>query len=105
MVNVRLKLPLFLCGLLALSTSRSVLAADIDQGKLLYERFCSRCHGVDGYRVLPQAADLARGEGLLRSNRQLRERLEAGKGVCPSYRGLMKDRDFTNLIMYIRTLR
>lgn len=103
---VRLKSTFFLCGVwLGLAYAPLSGAADLDRGKELYDRFCTRCHGDDGYRTIPQAVDLARGHGLMRSNRQLQERIEAGKGLCPSYRGLMESRDFTNLISYIRTLR
>nr|WP_246481059.1 cytochrome c [Motiliproteus sediminis] len=91
--------------MLSVAAFRAAQAADLDEGKQLYDRFCARCHGADGYRTIPQAVDLARGQGLMKSNRQLQQRLEAGSGLCPSYRGLMESRDFTNLISYIRTLR
>jgi len=103
-VSVKLLLSLVVCGFFALH-SALIKAADLDAGKELYERFCARCHGTDGRSGLPQAADLAGGRKLLRSDRQLRERIEAGKGLCPSYRGLMQPRGFDNLISYIRTLR
>lgn len=82
-----------------------VSAADIDRGHELYDQFCQRCHGADGYRSMPQAADLARTGVLPLSNRKLQERIQKGKGLCPSYQGLITDRDLTNLIVFIRTLR
>lgn len=87
------------------AVSLAASAADIDRGQELYAQFCQRCHGVDGYRSMPQAADLARTGVLPLSNRKLEQRIQRGSGLCPSYRGLITDRDLTNLIVFIRTLR
>ena len=80
-------------------------AADIYNGKDVYELHCQSCHGVDGQSVEPGIPDFTRGESLMVPDAQLFEELWDGMRHMPSYRGMMDDSDLRDVIAYLRTLQ
>ncbi len=80
-------------------------AADVFKGRDLYLRHCESCHGGDGRGVLPSAPDFSRGQRLLRSDLDLLRSLRAGKGVMPSYQGILSTNEALDVIAYLRTLQ
>jgi mono/diheme cytochrome c family protein len=79
-------------------------AADIVRGAETFQRHCARCHGTTGVSTWPGAPNLARREGLMRSDAALLETLRKGRGAKPGYQGLLPDAEILNAIAYARTL-
>ncbi|MEH6616316.1 MAG: cytochrome c [Porticoccus sp.] len=84
--------------------SNALFAADSAKGQQHYQQHCSFCHGEAGTPVMGGLADFSRGEGLVRGDRSLKERIEKGEKGCPSYKGIMREREILDLISYLRTL-
>lgn len=80
------------------------LAADPAKGANLYTTHCVACHGQGGKPVWPGAPDFRRPGTLMKTDAQLLALLKQGRGVMPSYLGVMKDRDMYDLVAYLRTL-
>lgn len=80
-------------------------AADIYNGKEVYDLHCQGCHGVDGRSMEPGTPDFTRGESLMVPDSELYERLRDGMGHLPSYRGMIEDSDLRDVIAYVRTLQ
>ncbi len=80
-------------------------AADIFNGKEVYEMHCQTCHGVDGSSMEPGIPDFRRGESLMVPDSELFERLWDGMAHMPSYRGMIEDSDLRDVIAYLRTLQ
>lgn len=92
---------LVLSGLLAISPAQ---AADAVAGAKLYAQHCKKCHGNNGQGQLPGLPDFSRGNGLLESDIVLRNRIFAGQGMMPAYRGLLSEQEVLDIIAYLRTL-
>ena len=80
-------------------------AADIFNGKEVYEMHCQTCHGVDGRSMEPGTPDFTRGESLMVPDTELFDRLWDGMSHMPSYRGMIEDSDLRDVIAYVRTLQ
>jgi cytochrome c6 len=80
-------------------------AADIYNGKEVYELHCQGCHGIDGSSVEPGIPDFTRGESLMAPDTELFQRLWNGMAHLPSYRGMIEDSDLRDVIAYVRTLQ
>ena len=79
-------------------------AADINNGRTIYQRHCAMCHGANGSPGMAGAADFRRGQGLMQSERALYKRIEQGDKACPAYRGILSEQEIYDVIAYIRTL-
>jgi len=90
---------------LTLTLAGSVLAADIYNGKDVYDLHCQGCHGADGRSLEPGTPDFSRGESLMVPDSELYERLRDGMGHLPSFRGMIEDSDLRDVIAYVRTLQ
>ncbi len=83
----------------------TAFAADPRNGAKLYNMHCESCHGSAGRGgVMPGVPDFRRGEGLFQPDTALVKLLEEGRGMKPSYLGLMSTRDMLDVIAYLRTL-
>ena len=92
-------------SLAALATfAGAAWAADPAKGATTYSNHCAACHGRSGRPVWPGAPDLSRPGSLLRTDAQLIALLKQGRGVMPSYLGVIRERDMLDLIAYVRTL-
>lgn len=78
-------------------------AADTNKGRQLFDTNCAICHGQTGRSVMPGAPNFGRGEGVMRSDSTLLNSIRNGKNACPSFRGLLADRDIMDVIAYLRT--
>jgi cytochrome c6 len=90
---------------LLLVAGHGAQAADIYNGKEVYELHCQGCHGIDGSSVEPGIPDFTRGESLMVPDAELFERLWDGMAHMPSYRGMIEDSDLRDVIAYVRTLQ
>jgi mono/diheme cytochrome c family protein len=79
-------------------------AADVFNGREIYEMHCQGCHGIDGQSMEPGTPDFTRGESLLVPDAELFRQLWDG-GHMPSYRGMIEDSDLRDVIAYVRTLQ
>ena len=79
-------------------------AADIFNGREVYEMHCQGCHGTDGQSMEPGTPDFTRGESLLVPDTELLKQLRDGAHM-PSYRGMLEDSDLRDVIAYVRTLQ
>jgi mono/diheme cytochrome c family protein len=80
------------------------LAADFRNGERIYGMHCVNCHGPNGVPAMPGAPDLKRGPILLKPDAQLLKGLKSGRGAMPGYAGILKEREFADVIAYLRTL-
>ncbi|MEH6813258.1 MAG: cytochrome c, partial [Motiliproteus sp.] len=101
------KMSWVLCGvgfLINISTA-SVVAGGLDEGRKDYQRFCQSCHGNNGSGKVGRAPDFRRPGALLKTDRELVARIEKGKKLCPSFKGILAEEKITNVIRYLRTFR
>ena len=80
-------------------------AADPINGAKIYSTHCVNCHGARGVPNMPGLPDFSRAERLLQSDIALLKSIGKGKGMMPSYQGLLPERDILDVIAYLRTLR
>ena len=80
-------------------------AADIFNGREVYELHCETCHGSDGVSMDPGTPDFSRGESLFVPDTELVRRLREGSAMKPAYRGLLSDAEMRDVIAYVRTLQ
>lgn len=91
--------------LLACAAWVNAEAADIFNGRDVYEMHCETCHGSDGVSMDPGTPDFSRGESLYMPDTELVRRLREGSAMKPSYRGLLTDEEMRDVIAYVRTLQ
>ena len=78
-----------------------VISNTDDQGREIYSRLCTDCHGEDGSKGLFKAPDL-RTSKLTRP--ETRERILEGKGIMRGYGNELNDQQVDAVIDYISTL-
>ena len=81
----------------------NAFASDLKEGGIQYRNHCAMCHGDNGSPLMAGAPDFRRGEGLLKPDIRLLDRIKSGKNACPSYLGILKDQQIFDVIAYIRT--
>jgi len=79
-------------------------AADIQRGGTLYATHCAVCHGTNGKPVMPGAPDFRRMERLMQPDMQLMNAVRTGKGACPSFFGVLREREILDVVAHLRTL-
>ena len=75
--------------------------AGMKEGQKTYERFCAICHGKNGKAVFAGAPDFSSRLSLRMSERELREHIKNGKRACPAHKGILKENDISDLIIYL----
>ena len=96
--------PLFLVMCLTIFFSgQHASAADVFNGKTLYQSHCETCHGSDGAGVLPGAPNFRTGKGLMQPDRSLFDVIWYGKNSMPAFQGMMEKEEIFDVIGYIRT--
>lgn len=99
------KLATVLAGVVLLLSSGVVQAADSIKGRQLYATNCAMCHGQTGKSTMPGAPNFNRGEKLMRPDGSLLTSIRSGTNACPSFRGMLADRDILDVIAFLRTLQ
>ena len=97
-----LALILVMSGAIAASEAQ---AADPRNGAKLYNMHCSSCHGPKGKGAMPGMPDFTRGPSLAIADDAIVRVLESGKGVMPSFRGLLTPQDMLDVISHLRTFQ
>jgi cytochrome c6 len=80
-------------------------AADLTRGSQTYALHCAACHGPAGQGGIHGAPKFNRGERLLQSDLALLQSVRRGKGVMPSFAGVLRDREILDVIAFLRTLQ
>ncbi|HFE38122.1 MAG TPA: cytochrome c [Gammaproteobacteria bacterium] len=81
----------------------SVWANDVFSGRKVYLRECASCHGARGEGKLPGMLNFQESQTLFKTNSTLADIVRDGKGIMPSFNGLISDEDISNVIAYLRT--
>jgi len=80
-------------------------AADVFNGRQVYEMHCQTCHGENGESMMPGIPSFASGDGLYQPDPDLLARIRAGKNMMPAYRGIIEDNEILDVIAYLRSLQ
>lgn len=80
-------------------------AADLKNGKEIYQLHCEVCHGIGGQSSEPGTPDFSRGDGLYVPDSIIVQKIRSGVGTMPAYRGLLDDSDIRDVIAYLRSLQ
>lgn len=90
--------------LLALLAAGIAQAGDPQRGRQIYIDRCSGCHGLEGLPTMNAVPAFARGERIMKPDRELLAFIKRGKGVMPGYEGQLTDMEILDTLAYIRTL-
>jgi cytochrome c6 len=98
-----------LAGLLVVSGMLTNPARPDDKSAATYKQKCAACHGADGKGETPTGKTLgvhsfASPETAKRSDEELAEVIEKGKGKMPKYGASLKPDDIKAMVAYVRTL-
>lgn len=81
-------------------------SADPFKGKDQYTKNCRRCHGEKGDAQFAGVPNLnwrsGNQSGLLKPDTAILTRIQNGKNACPSFRGILADRDLLDIIAHMR---
>jgi len=80
-------------------------AADVFNGRAVYDTHCQSCHGDDGTSMMPGTPDFTSGEMMVRPDTELLKRIREGSDFMPAYRGMLEDNEIMDVIAYIRSLQ
>ena len=97
-------LTLSICFVLSIMLPPSVSAAGLDNGRQVYMAHCAGCHGINGISVIPQAKDFSRAKLLTQPDQNLIDIITSGRNMMPAYIGVLRDREISDVITYLRTL-
>jgi mono/diheme cytochrome c family protein len=78
-------------------------ASVASRGQLLYETFCSGCHGVNGIAAYENSPSFAFGERLDKSDAQLLRSLMNGMQEMPGWEGKLPDHELHAILAFVRT--
>jgi len=96
-------LPVFV--LIVLQSVELANAADVFNGRKVYEFHCQSCHGENGKSMMPGVPNFASGDGLFRPDTDLLGQIRNGKNMMPAYRGIIEDNEMLDVIAYLRSLQ
>jgi mono/diheme cytochrome c family protein len=80
-------------------------AGGFGSGGALYDRYCSSCHGLDGFPTLPGTPDFTRGESLLKSDPELIAAIRYGIRSMPGFDQTIDNEGMIDVVFYIRSLQ
>lgn len=90
-------------AVLLLSESIRIMAREpAEDGKAIFEKKCTRCHGSDGTRGLFGARNLQTSR---LSDEALYFTISEGRRIMPSWKKKLKPEQINQVIAYIKTLR
>jgi mono/diheme cytochrome c family protein len=81
----------------------NAFAGDPFQGASVYNEHCVVCHGANGKGVIAGTPDFLQPNFLARPDFEFKKFIKAGRGIMPAYDGILKDREISDVIAYIRT--
>ena len=87
-----------------LSNIPAAQAADVFNGKKIYQNYCESCHGPRGQGQMAEVPNFTRGQTLMRSDLAIFESVRSGKNAMPAFWGVLEEQEILDVIAYIRTL-
>ena len=100
MLNSRYLLGALILTLLAMPAAQ---AASMANGGQIYAKECSICHGQNGMSTMPGAPNFKFGHSLTKTDQALVEHLQNGRNACPSFMGILREREMYDVVSYLRT--
>jgi len=100
MLNSRYPMVLLALALLAMP---SVQAASLAKGGQIYANQCSICHGQNGMATMPGAPNFKFGHSLTKTDQALVDHLINGRNACPSFMGILREREMYDVVAYLRS--
>lgn len=92
-----------LCFIFLQMAALQAVANDVDRGRDVFMQKCMGCHGEAGEGKLTGQPNFKEGQAFFRSESALADIIREGKGVMPSFNGLLTDEDIRNVVAYVRT--
>lgn len=83
--------------------SQTIFASDVFNGKEVFMRHCVACHGSSGEGSMPGLPNFKEGKTLFKNDSELMAIIRDGRGIMPSFNGLIKDDDIRDVAAYLRT--
>lgn len=99
LVRVIPGLLLFVC----LFYSCALFAGDVFNGRDVYMRECMACHGSAGEGSMPGLPNFKESNTLFKTDNQLIDIIRDGRGIMPSFGGLLTDEDVRDVTSYLRS--
>ncbi len=88
-------------------------SADLNRGKMVYERHCQSCHGahgrgdgIEGYSLTVPPANFQKAKSFFKSDEDMLKTIEYGVVFSPmhSWLGTLSEGEMQDVLAYIRTL-
>lgn len=79
------------------------MAADVNNGKQIYQTYCEACHGSSGQGDMPGTPNFTRGQGLLQPDLALLNIINDGRNAMPAFQGILDHYETLDVITYLRT--
>jgi len=76
---------------------------DVLKGRDVFMQKCMGCHGEAGEGKLTGQPNFKEGDAFFKSESVLIDIIREGKGVMPSFNGLLSDEEIRNVVVYIKT--
>ncbi len=89
--------------LAVLSLPQLVYSSDVFNGKEVFTRECMACHGAGGEGVMPGLPNFKKDQTLFKADKQLMDIIRDGRGIMPSFGGLITEEDIRDVTAYLRT--
>lgn len=89
---------------LVFCSAAPVSAANVFNGKTIYNDYCQGCHGRSGRGDMPGTPNFTRGGTLMQPDLSLYRQIADGKNAMPGFRGVLSEHEILDVISYIRTL-
>lgn len=90
-------------GLLVLFEAGLVMAGDVFNGREVFMRECMACHGNAGEGNMPGLPNFKESQTLFKTDNQLMDIIRDGRGIMPSFGGLLTDDDIRDVTAYLRS--
>ncbi len=71
-------------------------------GKELFDRHCVQCHQPGQEMIIPMAYSLR--DSLMQPDSILREKILSGTNAMPGYYGLLKNKEISDILLYMRMM-
>jgi len=78
-------------------------ASNVFKGRDVYIRECMACHGAAGEGNMPGLPNFKEDQTLHKNDNELMDIIRDGRGIMPSFNGLITDENIRDVTAYIRT--
>ena len=79
------------------------LAADVFNGRQIYQTYCENCHGRNGQGEMAGTPNFTRGQGLIQTDLALLDLINDGRHAMPAFQGILDNEEMLDVIAYLRT--